>query len=145
MKCQYVIYRINTSSMIQIEQEVFDKIFEIAKSELPNEACGYLAGKDGIISYCYKLENADRSPEHYSFNPAEQFEVYKDARSRGLKILANFHSHPMSPARPSDEDIRLAYDSEILYGIVSLEKPEGDLKFYLISQQKPGLIHYSII
>lgn len=131
--------------MIQIKKEVYDQIIEIAQLELPNEACGYLAGSEDLITRCYKLTNADQSPEHYSFKPEEQFEVLKDARSKGLKILANFHSHPLTPARPSAEDIRLAYDPEILYGIISLEQPGGDLKFYQIQNQKSRLTDYKII
>ena len=34
--------------------------------------------------------------------------------------LGNFHSHPESPSRPSEEDKRLAYDREASYMIISL-------------------------
>jgi proteasome lid subunit RPN8/RPN11 len=34
--------------------------------------------------------------------------------------LGNFHSHPESPSRPSEEDKRLAYDKTASYMIVSL-------------------------
>jgi proteasome lid subunit RPN8/RPN11 len=52
--------------------------------------------------------------------PAEQFRVIKDIRSLDLEILAIFHSHPESPARLSQEDIRLALTPEVLYVIISL-------------------------
>ena len=42
-------------------------------------------------------------------------------RSRGLVPLGNWHSHPESPARPSEEDKRLANDSRASYLILSLE------------------------
>ncbi len=38
----------------------------------------------------------------------------------GLVPLGNWHSHPESPSRPSDEDKRLAYDSKASYMIMSL-------------------------
>lgn len=41
-------------------------------------------------------------------------------RQRGLVPLGNWHSHPSSPSRPSDEDKRLAYDSKASYMIISL-------------------------
>jgi proteasome lid subunit RPN8/RPN11 len=44
----------------------------------------------------------------------------KYARSKGLEILANWHSHPASPSRPSHEDLRLANDPTIRYAILSL-------------------------
>ena len=41
-------------------------------------------------------------------------------RANGLAPLGNWHSHPESPSRPSDEDKRLAYDSKASYLILSL-------------------------
>ena len=41
-------------------------------------------------------------------------------RENGFVPLGNWHSHPESPARPSDEDKRLAYDSKASYMILSL-------------------------
>ena len=99
--------------MIYIKQSVLDQIVSHAKHDLPTEACGYLAGNDGVITHGYQLTNTDHSPEHFSFDPAEQFQTVRDARDKGLQILANYHSHPETPARPSVEDIRLAYDPEI--------------------------------
>ena len=66
------------------------------------------------------MENIDHSEEHFSFAPKDQFAALKYARSKGLKILANWHSHPASPSRPSQEDIRMALDPRIRYAIVSL-------------------------
>jgi proteasome lid subunit RPN8/RPN11 len=37
-----------------------------------------------------------------------------------LKPLGNWHSHPESPSRPSEEDKRLAYDPKASYMILSL-------------------------
>ena len=41
-------------------------------------------------------------------------------RAEGLIPLGNWHSHPESPSRPSDEDKRLAYDNTASYMILSL-------------------------
>ncbi|MDR2041781.1 MAG: M67 family metallopeptidase [Tannerella sp.] len=105
---------------IEIPQAIIDAIIRQARDELPDEACGLLAGIDTVVKKRFPLENTDHSPEHFSFDPREQFRVLKEARSEGLRILANYHSHPSTPARPSDEDIRLAYDPDILYLIASL-------------------------
>ena len=118
--------------MLHINKEVMSAIISHALKELPNEACGYLAGLEGIITKHYELTNIDHSPEHFSFDPAEQFQTVKDARNKGLQIIANYHSHPVTPARPSVEDIRLAYDPNISYVIISLAKPEADVKSFRI-------------
>lgn len=41
-------------------------------------------------------------------------------RQNGLKPLGNWHSHPATPSRPSAEDIRLAFDKNATYCILSL-------------------------
>ena len=119
--------------MISIKKDVLDQIIAHAKKDLPNEACGYLAGSDGEVTYSYQLTNVDHSPEHFSFDPSEQFKAVKDARNKGLQILANYHSHPETPSRPSQEDIRLAYDPEIGYVIISLSAAEPVVKSFRIS------------
>lgn len=131
--------------MLRIIQEVIKDIIRISQEELPNEACGYLAGKDGTITHCYRLTNVDQSPEHFSFDPQEQFSVLKEVRENDLELIANFHSHPASPARPSQEDIRLAFDSNIIYGIVSLQEQTEVLKFFSIVKNEVNPIAYSVI
>ncbi|MDP4210535.1 MAG: M67 family metallopeptidase [Bacteroidota bacterium] len=123
--------------MLTIKREVLDQIIAHAQADLPNEACGYLAGNDGSVSFGYPLTNVDHSPEHFSFDPAEQFRTVKDARNKGLQIVANYHSHPETPARPSQEDIRLAFDPEISYVIISLAGETPDVKSFRI---KDGVV-----
>jgi len=118
--------------MIRIPREIVDEIVKQAKAELPNEACGLLAGKGIEVQRRFALTNADASPEHFTFLPAEQFQVLRSARAEGLDILANYHSHPATPARPSQEDIRLAFDPNILYVIVSLADIMPVVKAYRI-------------
>ena len=125
-------YYFRDSLMIRIKKEILDSIISHARKDLPNEACGYLAGSEGIINKSYELTNTDHSPEHFSFDPAEQFKTVKDARNNGLQISANYHSHPVTPARPSVEDIRLAYDPNISYVIISLALPEANVKSFRI-------------
>nr|WP_298436492.1 Mov34/MPN/PAD-1 family protein [Geobacter sp.] len=44
-----------------------------------------------------------------------------------------YHSHPESPARPSEEDIRLALTPGVSYVIVSLAGAEPDVKSFRIA------------
>lgn len=110
--------------MIKLSKSDFEKILAHAESELPNEACGLIGGviEDGvkIIKKVYLLTNIDHSNEHFSLNPKEQLAAVKDMRAQGISPLGNWHSHPESPSRPSEEDKRLAYDSKASYMILSL-------------------------
>ncbi|MBQ9665262.1 MAG: M67 family metallopeptidase [Bacteroidaceae bacterium] len=109
-----------------ITESTYQSILAQARKDAPVESCGYLLGTDKeTATENYPMTNIDHSEEHFSFDPKEQFAVLKYAREKGLKIVGNWHSHPASPSRPSEEDKRLAYDPNILYFILSLaeEKP----------------------
>lgn len=124
--------------MIKISKENFEIIFKQAVKEAPNECCGMLGGlfhPNGIVEVTavYQMTNADQSPDHFSLIPEEQFMVVKEMRKNNWKLIGNYHSHLVSPARPSEEDIRLAYDPKLLYFIISIEKPDfSQLKAYRI-------------
>lgn len=109
---------------IKMAKADYEKILAHAKAELPDEACGLIAGTaDGngkVIQKVYLLTNIDHSNEHFTMDPKEQLAAVKDMRANGLKPLGNWHSHPESPSRPSEEDKRLAYDKNASYMILSL-------------------------
>lgn len=116
--------------MIKLSKSDYEKILKYAESELPDEACGLIGGEitesgDKIIKKVYLLTNTDHSNEHFSMDPKEQFESIKDMRVNEFVPLGNWHSHPESPSRPSEEDKRLAYDSKASYMILSLVDREN--------------------
>ena len=110
--------------MIKLSRSDYEKILAHAEKELPDEACGLIGGvfDDGVkvVKKVYLLTNTDHSNEHFSMDPKEQLAAIKDMRANGFVPLGNWHSHPESPSRPSDEDKRLAYDSKASYMILSL-------------------------
>ena len=117
---------------MKISKGILETICKRAEEAAPLEACGYLAGKEGVVTAHYKMTNMDQSETHFSFDPREQFRVIKTVRNSGLEIIAAYHSHPESPARPSKEDIRLAHDSSVIYVIVSLENGEKTCGAFII-------------
>lgn len=114
---------------ITMRKSDYEKLLAHARAQVPEEACGLLGGtigEDGTkrIEFVYLLENIDHSHEHFSLSPKDQLAAVKDMRAHGWKPLGNWHSHPESPSRPSEEDKRLAYDSKASYLILSLMDPE---------------------
>ena len=118
--------------MLEIPKQIVNDLFDHAKNGLPEEVCGYLAGTGREVNKQFQLTNIDHSNEHFSFDPKEQFQVVRETRKEGLEILGNYHSHPETPARPSEEDIRLAFDPNISYVIVSLADKLPDIKSFRI-------------
>ncbi|MHB9155809.1 MAG: Mov34/MPN/PAD-1 family protein, partial [Endomicrobiales bacterium] len=119
---------------MKIPQEIVEQIYAQGEKESPNEACGYLIGAGGTAVKAIPLTNTDHSPEHFSLDPKEQFSAVRQTRAEGLEIMAVYHTHPGTPARPSAEDIRLAYDPAIVYVIASLVPGKRDIKAFHIRQ-----------
>ena len=121
---------------IILKKSDYEQIVAYAKSQLPYEACGLIAGvlsgEDKIIKKVYILTNVDHAEEHFTLDPREQLSAVKDMRANGLVPLGNWHSHPVSPSRPSEEDKRLAYDSSASYMILSLMDEEPVLNSFHI-------------
>ncbi|MGN0330261.1 MAG: M67 family metallopeptidase [Kineothrix sp.] len=132
--------------VLRLKKGDYDKMLAHCLQSLPNEACGLLAGtaEGGIktVGKVYLLTNTDASNEHFSMDPREQLAALKDARANGFGIIGNFHSHPESPSRPSEEDKRLAFDSALEYLILSLQERESPvLKAFGIDQEKRVTVH----
>jgi proteasome lid subunit RPN8/RPN11 len=106
--------------MIEIPQAIHDDMIAHAQEGFPLEVCGILGGVGDTVSANYRMTNTDASNEHFMMDPKEQFAVVKDLRALGLVMLAIYHSHPETPARPSEEDIKLALTPDVSYLIISL-------------------------
>lgn len=115
--------------MIRLSSTAYRQIVDHALAGFPNEACGLLAGTESgdvrDVRKVFCLTNIDHSNEHFSMDPKEQLAALRQAREEGLTLLGNWHSHPESPSRPSEEDIRLAYDSTASYLILSLQSRQA--------------------
>jgi len=106
---------------MKISQTIIDEMLAHAREGYPNEVCGLIAGKNGLVSRIFRTTNIDESSISYMMEPAEQFRAFKDMRAEGLELMAIYHSHPTSPAYPSQTDVRLAYYPEAAYLIASLQ------------------------
>ncbi len=114
---------------LEIPETIYEKIIDHATRDMPNEACGMLAGRSGKVQVQYEMSNSDQSGEHFTLVPQEQFQVIKAIRASGLRLLGIYHSHPASPARPSAEDIRLALTPDVVHVIVSMQaQDQPDVK-----------------
>ncbi|WP_231036226.1 M67 family metallopeptidase [Pectinatus sottacetonis] len=131
--------RLKGDEMIFLKQSDYDEIVRYAEKNLPEESCGLLGGiadSDKFwVKKVYFLTNTDHNSEHFSMKPEEQFSAVRDMRKFGWKLLGNFHSHPLSPAHPSQEDKRLAFDPDVSYLILSLAQKKPELKSFRIKEK----------
>jgi proteasome lid subunit RPN8/RPN11 len=129
-------------AVIELPREMADEIVEHAREEAPNEACGIIAGQDGRPVRLYRMRNAEWSPVVYRFDDRQQLEVFREIESKGWDLLAFYHSHPATEARPSPTDRERAHAREPVTGeevpwfpgtryvIASLRDPEPVLRAF---------------
>ena len=110
--------------MLSIERRYTEEMIAHAMEDDPNECCGILAGKDGVVHHLYRITNAAKSPVRYLMDPQEQLNAMLDSERNGWEFLAFYHSHTHSEAYPSSTDVRMAVQlgwPDIYYLLVSIE------------------------
>jgi proteasome lid subunit RPN8/RPN11 len=90
--------------MIELPRPLFEEMVEHAVAELPNEACGVVAGEDGRAVHVYRMRNAEASPVVYRFHEREQLQVFTEVEDEGWELWGFFHSHTRTEAYPSPTD-----------------------------------------
>jgi [CysO sulfur-carrier protein]-S-L-cysteine hydrolase len=115
---------------MQISQAQLDEVVAHAQADAPNECCGYMSLKDGHVDQVVRAQNLRNSPYGYELDPKSLLAANElDDDGAGVVI---YHSHPRSPAEPSQTDINLAHYPHWLYAIVSLAG-EPELRVWRIA------------
>ena len=124
--------------MLRIEKRHVDDMIAHALEEDPNECCGILSGKDGLVQRAYRITNTTKSPYRYLMDPQEFLNAELDAERDGLETLSFYHSHTHSPAYPSSTDVRMALQSgwlDVCYVLLSLEiRSDPEIRAYYIDE-----------
>lgn len=99
-----------------------EQILKHARAELPNEACGLLAGDlaAGRASAFHPARNAEASPLRYNVDPDDLVRIVLSIDDSGQDLVAIFHSHTRTPAVPSATDHRTALYPDVFYLLATL-------------------------
>jgi proteasome lid subunit RPN8/RPN11 len=97
-----------------------------ARRDHPDEACGVIAGRDGVATRMFEMDNAERSPTFYRFEATEQLRVWRDMDDSDEVPLVIYHSHTATEAYPSRTDISLALEPDAHYLLVSTCSPDTE-------------------
>ena len=101
-----------------------------AREEAPNECCGYLRARDGVVEEVVRAENVRHSPYGYELDPSSLLAA-NELDDEGFTV-AIYHSHARSPAEPSQTDINLASYPHWTYLIVSLGREPPEVRAWRI-------------
>ena len=112
---------------LTIPAAVTDELLAHARSELPNEACGLLAGDlaSGSATAYYPARNSEASPLRYNVHPDDLVRIVFAIEDAGQDLVAIFHSHTRSPAVPSATDRRAAQYPDAFYVLATLADPRA--------------------
>ena len=95
---------------VSVPEEILVQMKRHGEETYPHECCGFMLGSadEGMqrISEIRLQENerTDSKENRFVISPDQFRAAEKYARKTGLLLVGIYHSHPDSPARPSDYD-----------------------------------------
>jgi proteasome lid subunit RPN8/RPN11 len=102
-----------------------------ARDEAPNECCGLLVGRRGLVESAVRARNLEASASRYLIDPADHFAAMRTARSNGQRVIGAYHSHPASAPMPSESDIAEASGGRDFLWVIA-SPAEGELRGYYL-------------
>jgi proteasome lid subunit RPN8/RPN11 len=88
--------------VILIVPRVLEDVLAHMRDEAPRECCGVLVGVAGRIVDSRRAANLAPETTRFQIDPRDHIRAIHDARARQLDVVGFYHSHPHSPARPSE-------------------------------------------
>jgi len=120
--------------MISISEQLLENVREHGIRDYPYECCGLLLGRyeadAKVVIETYPISNArEESAKRNRFliQPEELMRGERYARSNELEVVGFYHSHPDSPARPSQYDLEHAWPTYSYIIVATSEGHSGDL------------------
>jgi proteasome lid subunit RPN8/RPN11 len=116
-----------TEPRLTLPLRLANELMAHAREEVPNEACGLLAGDlaTGVATAYHPARNADASPYVYTVHPDDLVRIVFGIEDAGEDLLAIFHSHTHTQAVPSPTDRRQALYPDAFYLLASLSDPDA--------------------
>ncbi len=108
----------------------WEELVAHARAEAPNECCGFLSARSGLVEKVFRATNERASPYGYELDPRSLLAA-NELDDGGFEV-GIYHSHPRSPAEPSQTDINLAHYPHWTYLIVSLANDEPKVRAWRI-------------
>ena len=127
--------------MIRIDQKQIEEIRAHGVRDYPYECCGLMLGRYGAegksVTEIYPISNArEESAKRNRFliEPHELMRGERYARERDLEVVGFYHSHPDSPAVPSQYDLEHAWPT---YSYIIVSTRPGEATDLFSWEQEP--------
>lgn len=93
---------------MQITAEQLEQITEHAIRDAPNECCGLIAVRDGVVTRVLEAENEAASPLRFEISGKALLTLIDEIEDAGDELGGIYHSHTRSAPYPSQTDINFA-------------------------------------
>lgn len=126
--------------MIRIAQAHLEHIHALGEQAYPGECCGLLVGRStpgGHVTVTNIVPSANvASPpgnDRFEVDPKVRFDTMRELANSDDAIIGHYHSHPDQPARPSQTDLSMAFEPELVWLITAVAqgKATGTLAWRL--------------
>ena len=92
-----------------------------------------IGGFDESASTFYPARNRFSSPMRFEIDSRDQIRINNEIDAAGEQLVAIYHSHPKTEARPSQTDVNLAsWWPDVLWVIASLAEAEPVVRAFAI-------------
>jgi desampylase len=115
---------------IRVSRAALDQVVAHAREAAPAECCGLLLGRGDEIVAAVRTRNIAELPTRFLIDPRDHIDGRREARRQGLDVVGFYHSHPCSPAEPSETDRAEAAYPDHVHLIVSLAGAAPDVKVF---------------
>lgn len=106
---------------IQITRPLATHLLTLAQKSPDQEICGLVGAIDDQPSTVYPVANTATTPStNFEMDAQGQIDALKEMRNKNEKLFAIYHSHPRSPAEPSETDLANIGYPDVYQLIISL-------------------------
>ena len=123
---------------LRLNSQVDAAIRAHGSATYPNECCGALIGRDGLVTETLALPNMtdEGARTRFRVTPSDYHTAERRADEVGAELLGFYHSHPDHPARPSPYDLDHAWPF-FSYVIVSVRSGvSGDMTSWRLREDR---------
>jgi len=114
---------------VRLSNHIKSAMLEQVRRSPQREVCGLLGGRHTTAEHYYPVVNiADDPASEYLMDPKQQIGAMRRMRERGEALMGIFHSHPDSPAQPSNTDLSKAAYPDTIYLIAGFGEKEDRLE-----------------
>ena len=114
--------------MIVLAPAHLKQIAEAAEAAYPKECCGLLVGLsvpsgDRVVRRVVASRNVARggTGDRFEVDPQLRFDIRRALEDGPERIVGHYHSHPNHAAQPSERDLEMAWEPDMVWLIVAVE------------------------